>query len=60
MQISEPHLDNNPFQYRVDLVESLVGIIPADISLEQAREERLAKLEYNRGSQKRNNNCFEE
>ena len=34
----------NPFQDRVDLVESLVGIIPADISLEEAREERLAKI----------------
>ena len=34
----------NPFQDRVELVESLVGILPADISLEEAREERLSKI----------------
>ncbi len=34
----------NPFQDRVKLVESLAGILPADISLEEAREERLGKI----------------
>ncbi len=34
----------NPFQERVDLAKSLFGILPADISLEEAREERLAKI----------------
>ncbi len=35
---------SNPFQDRVDIVNSLIGIIPADITLEQAREERLNKI----------------
>ena len=34
----------NPFQDRVQLVESLVGIIPDTMTLEEAREERLAKV----------------
>lgn len=34
----------NPFQDRVELVESLFGILPADVSLEEAREERLSKI----------------
>ena len=34
----------NPFQERVDLAKSLFGILPADISLEEAREERLTKI----------------
>ena len=34
----------NPFQARVDIVKSLFGVIPADITLEQAREERLNKI----------------
>ena len=34
----------NPFQERVDLVESLVGILPADITLEEAREDRLGRI----------------
>ena len=34
----------NPFQDRVELVESLVGIIPDTVTLEEAREERLAKI----------------
>ena len=34
----------NPFQGRVDLVESLVGILPADITLEEAREDRLGRI----------------
>lgn len=33
----------NPFQDRVELVDSLVGIIPDDITIEEAREERLSK-----------------
>ena len=35
---------SNPFQDRVDIVNSLVGIIPANVTLEEAREERLAKI----------------
>ena len=34
----------NPFQARVDIAKSLFGVIPADITLEQAREERLNKI----------------
>ncbi len=34
----------NPFQDRVELVETLIGILPADVSLEEAREERLSKI----------------
>ncbi len=35
---------SNPFQDRVDIVNSLIGIIPDDITLEEAREERLNKI----------------
>lgn len=34
----------NPFQERVDIAKSLFGIIPSDITLEEAREERLSKI----------------
>lgn len=34
----------NPFQERVDIAKSLFGIIPSDITLEKAREERLSKI----------------
>ena len=34
----------NPFQARVDIAKSLFGVIPADITLEQAREGRLNKI----------------
>lgn len=34
----------NPFQNRVDAVKSLLGILPADVTLEEAREERLKKI----------------
>ena len=34
----------NPNQDRIDLARSLFGIIPDDITLEQAREERLSKI----------------
>ena len=34
----------NPFQDRVDLGESLVGVLNDDITLEGAREERLSKI----------------
>ena len=34
----------NPCQARVDIAKSLFGVIPADITLEQAREERLNKI----------------
>ena len=35
---------SNPFQDRVDLVESLVGILPKDVTQEEAREERLSRI----------------
>ena len=34
----------NPFQNRVDIVNSLFGSIPSDMTLEEAREERLNKI----------------
>jgi len=34
----------NPFQERVDTAKSLFGVIPADITEEEAREERLSKI----------------
>ena len=34
----------NPNQSRVALAESLFGIIPPDMTLEEAREERLSKV----------------
>ncbi len=34
----------NPYQDRVDMAKSLFGILPADITLEEAREERLNKI----------------
>ena len=34
----------NPNADRIAIANSLVGIIPADISLEEAREERLRKI----------------
>lgn len=34
----------NPFQERVDIAKSLFGIIPDEITLEEAKEERLGKL----------------
>lgn len=34
----------NPFQDRVQLVESLVGILPNTMTLENARKERLEKI----------------
>ena len=33
-----------PFQNRVDMAKSLFGILPTDITLEEAREERLSKI----------------
>ncbi len=35
---------SNPFQERVDVAKSLFGVIPADITLEEATEERLNKI----------------
>ena len=37
----------NPFQERVDIAKSLFGVIPADISLEEAR--RRLKEKYSNG-----------
>lgn len=34
----------NPFQERVDIAKSLFGIIPDDITPEDARKERLEKI----------------
>ena len=34
----------NPNQDRVDMAKSLFGIIPADITLEEARKERLNRF----------------
>ena len=34
----------NPFQSRVDIAKSLFGVIPSDITLEQAREEKVNKI----------------
>ena len=34
----------NPNADRVDIAKSLVGIIPADVTLEEAREERLGRI----------------
>lgn len=34
----------NPFSQRIDTARSLFGVIPADITLEEAREERIGKL----------------
>lgn len=34
----------NPNQDRVDIAKSLLGILPSDISVEDAREERLSKI----------------
>ena len=34
----------NPYQDRVETAKSLFGILPADITLEEAREERLGRI----------------
>lgn len=34
----------NPYQDRVDTAKSLFGILPSDITLEEAREERLNNI----------------
>ena len=34
----------NPNQQRIDAVNALRGILPADITLDEAREERLSKI----------------
>lgn len=35
---------SNPYQDRVDIAKSLFGILPADMTLEEAKEERLEKI----------------
>lgn len=35
---------SNPNQSRVEIAKSLFGILPADITLEEAQEERLSKI----------------
>lgn len=35
---------SNPYQDRVDIAKSLFGILPADVTLEDAREERLDRI----------------
>ena len=34
----------NPFQDRVDLAKSLFGILPGDMTIEQAHSERLGRV----------------
>jgi hypothetical protein len=34
----------NPYQDRVDKARSLFGILPNDITMEEAREEKLSKI----------------
>ena len=34
----------SPFQDRVDIAKSLFGVIPSDITLEEAKEERLRAI----------------
>lgn len=35
---------SNPYQDRVDIAKSLFGILPADMTLEEAKEERLNSI----------------
>lgn len=35
---------SNPYQDRVDAAKSLFGILPAEMTLEEAREERISKI----------------
>ncbi|MCM1046354.1 MAG: hypothetical protein NC417_12665 [Candidatus Gastranaerophilales bacterium] len=35
---------SNPYQDRVDVAKSLFGVIPADMDLEETREERLNNI----------------
>lgn len=35
---------SNPFQDRVDMAKSLFGILPPDVTVEEAREERLDQI----------------
>ena len=35
---------SNPHQDRVNIAKSLFGILPADVTLEEAREERLDRI----------------
>lgn len=35
---------SNPYQDCVDTARSLFGILPADVTLDEAREERLSKI----------------
>ena len=34
----------NPYQDRVDAAKALFGVIPSDVTLEEVREERLARI----------------
>ncbi len=34
----------SPYQNKLDIVDSLYGSIPADVTLEEAREERLNRI----------------
>lgn len=34
----------NPFQDRVDVAKSLFGVLPGDVTLEEAQKERLEQL----------------
>lgn len=34
----------NPFNRKIEIAKSLVGVVPAEVSLERAREERLETI----------------
>lgn len=34
----------NPYQDRVDIAKSLFGVLPSDVTLEDAKKERLEKI----------------
>ena len=35
---------SNPYQDRVDIAKSLFGVLPSDVTLEDAKKERLEKI----------------
>lgn len=47
VELTEVLEEKYPFQDWVDIAKSLFGILPADITLEEAREERLRKYVIN-------------
>lgn len=43
-QVTDAAQSLNPCQDKVDIVNSLIGILPADITEKEAREERLSTI----------------